>query len=60
MKKLSFILFFFALIINVNAQKKGEVTVDPWREECERAPYMQGKDGFFLLEITNTDRKSVV
>ena len=54
MKKFSFILFFFALIINVNAQKKGEVTVDPWREECERAPYMQGKDGIFLLEITNT------
>lgn len=54
MKKLSFILFFFALIINVNAQKKGEDVIDPWREPCERAPYMQGKDGIMLLEITNT------
>lgn len=54
MKKLSFILFFFALIINVSAQKKGDDGVDPWREPCERAPYMQGKDGIFLLEITNT------
>ena len=54
MKKLLFILFFFALILNVGAQKKGEVVIDPWQEPCTRAPYMQGKDGVIKLEITNT------
>jgi hypothetical protein len=55
MKKLSFILFFFALIFNISAQKKGEGVVDPWQEPTvSRMPYMQGKDGIIVLEITNT------
>jgi len=54
MKKLSLLLVLFVGVLQINAQKKGDPVVEAWREPCERAPYMQGKDGILLLEITNT------
>ncbi len=53
MKKITLVLFATILSISIFAQKKGEIAKEPWLEVFTRAPFLQGKDGLLLLEITN-------
>jgi hypothetical protein len=54
MKTNHFLLSAVLLLLGVSsfAQKEGDV--EPWNQTYTRQPYMQGRDGSILLEITNT------